>query len=75
MGYIRVIAHLVTFYQLPGTSKHGYQKVFTVDGIMFKLYLFVAEHLSSVENPGWLFYTRDYTTQLYGNIGNYNKPL
>ncbi len=29
-------------------------------------------HLSSVENPGWLFDIGDYTTQLYGE---YNKPL
>ena len=29
-------------------------------------------HVSSVENPGWLFYIGDYTTQLYGD---YNKPL
>ena len=29
-------------------------------------------HLSSVENPGWLFDIGDYTTQLYGD---YNKPL
>ena len=31
--------------------------------------------MSSVQNPGWLFYIGDYmdcTTQLYGN---YNKPL
>ena len=28
--------------------------------------------LSSVQNPGWLFYIGDYTTQLYRD---YNKPL
>ena len=27
---------------------------------------------SSVENPGWLGYIGDYTTQLYGD---YNKPI
>ena len=26
----------------------------------------------SVENPGWLGYIGDYTTQLYGD---YNKPI
>ena len=29
-------------------------------------------HLSSVQNPGWLGYIRDYTTQRYRD---YNKPL
>ena len=29
-------------------------------------------HLSHEKNPGWLFYIRDYTTQLYRD---YNKPL
>ena len=29
-------------------------------------------HMSSVENPGWLGYIGDYTTQLYGD---YNKPI
>ena len=29
-------------------------------------------HLSSVENPGWLFDIGDYTTQLYGD---YSKPI
>ena len=29
-------------------------------------------NMSSVQNPGWLGYTRDYTTQLYRD---YNKPL
>ena len=28
--------------------------------------------LSNEKNPGWLGYTRDYTTQLYRD---YNKPL
>ena len=28
--------------------------------------------LSHEKNPGWLFYIRDYTTQLYRD---YNKPL
>ena len=28
--------------------------------------------MSSVQNPGWLFYIEDYTTQLYRY---YNKPL
>ena len=28
--------------------------------------------MSSVQNPGWLFYIEDYTTQLYRD---YNKPL
>ena len=30
------------------------------------------KYLSSVQNPGWLFYIEDYTTQLYRD---YNKPL
>ena len=29
-------------------------------------------HLSSVQNPGWLSYIEDYTTQLYRD---YNKPF
>ncbi len=29
-------------------------------------------HASNEKNPGWLFYIRDYTTQLYRD---YNKPL
>ena len=28
--------------------------------------------MSNEKNPGWLFYIRDYTTQLYRD---YNKPL
>ena len=30
------------------------------------------DQLSNEKNPRWLFYIRDYTTQLYGD---YNKPL
>ena len=33
---------------------------------------FRPNHLSSDQNPAWLFYIRDYTTQLYRD---YNKPL
>ena len=32
----------------------------------------VNDHMSSVQNPGWLFDIGDYTTQLYGD---YNKPF
>ena len=34
--------------------------------------LLILHELSSVQNPGWLFYIEDYTTQLYRD---YNKPL
>ncbi len=30
------------------------------------------KHVSSVQNPSWLFDIGDYTTQLYGD---YNKPI
>ena len=34
-------------------------------------------HLSSVQNPGWLFDIEDYTTQLYGDlfINHYKDPV
>ncbi len=37
----------------------------------------VSHQLSSVQNPGWLFYIEDYTTQLYISeliISHYRDP-
>ena len=41
-------------------------------GGWFLGYFHQESHVSSVENPGWLFDIGDYTTQLYGD---YNKPI
>ena len=41
-------------------------------GGLFLGYFHQESHVSSVENPGWLFDIGDDTTQLYGD---YNKPI
>ena len=40
-------------------------------------FFFGGDNLSSVENPGWLFDIRDYTTQLYGDyfISQHKDPF
>ena len=61
----------MSFYSLPGSYLLGalwsHQSGWPKNQNPVHTYLYTWVHLSIVQNPGWLFYIEDFTTQLYGD--------